>query len=222
MRNSLEILQQNANSLQALDSIKHFVENLDPKFRPGQTLSELYFLGLCVHMTKDLGHDIAEIGSYTGGSARVIEVWKNPDQKLYLIDTFEGLKDCEGKDGNQIWNGYANTESDLAITFEDVKSSFEGQNVEVIKGFFPKDAPSSFENKKFSFVHLDVDTYASTLACLKYFYPKMADEGIIVSHDYVNNHAPGVKKAVDEFVLSSGSRMLAMNGDSTQAAIFKN
>ena len=52
-------------------------------------------------------------------------------------------------------------------------------------------------NKKFSFVHLDVDLYKSTLDCLKYFYPRVSRGGVIISHDYPNSD--GVNKAFDEF-----------------------
>ncbi len=51
--------------------------------------------------------------------------------------------------------------------------------------------------KKFSFVHLDVDTYKSTLDCLAFFYGRMSRGEILISQDY--HAATGVRIAVDEF-----------------------
>jgi hypothetical protein len=52
-------------------------------------------------------------------------------------------------------------------------------------------------NSRFSFVHLDADLYKSTLYSLNFFYPRLVDGGLILSHDY---HAEGVKRAFHEFL----------------------
>ena len=53
------------------------------------------------------------------------------------------------------------------------------------------------QDRTFSLVNLDVDTYESTKQCLLFFYNRMSTGGIIISHDYLT--APGVQKAFDEF-----------------------
>ncbi len=63
---------------------------------------------------------------------------------------------------------------------------------------------------EFSFVHLDVDTYRSTLKCLEYFYTRINAGGAIISHDY--NSAPGVKKAIDEFFEIKIEPIIEMSG----------
>ena len=201
---------------------KMYIEFQDPKFRPGQSVTEMYILAMCVALTRDLKCDLAEVGVYSGGSALHINSIKHPDQKMYLFDTFQGLMDCQMQDaGGRVWNGMANSVDELRITVDDIKKNFKDQNVEIITGYFPESAPEEFENKIFSFVHLDTDTYASTLNCINYFYPKMSSGGIIVVHDYVNDDAPGVKKAVDELTDLFKLKVLIVGADSTQAVIFK-
>ena len=52
---------------------------------------------------------------------------------------------------------------------------------------------------KFQFIHLDVDLYQPTKDSLDFFYPKLAQGGIIVCDDYNFSTFPGAKKAWDEF-----------------------
>jgi hypothetical protein len=44
------------------------------------------------------------------------------------------------------------------------------------------------ENEKFSFVHSDVDLYASTRSVLEFFYPRMLPGGVILTHDFATAH----------------------------------
>jgi O-methyltransferase len=77
------------------------------------------------------------------------------------------------------------------------------------KGIFPTTA-KPVEGKIFSFVHLDVSTYKSTLSCLEFFYPRMSTGGIILSHDYLN--AFGVTKAFDEFFEERPKPVISLTG----------
>ncbi len=121
---------------------------------------------------------------FRGGSAAVISD-NCPAKLLHCFDTFEGLP-CEGERKGQ-----------YAFNFEDVKEYLKNKNVKFYKGFFPDTAP---ENVAFySLVHLDGDIYESTLSALKYFWPRMVKNGIIVLDDL--NQEPGVNQALEEFGL---------------------
>jgi O-methyltransferase len=48
-------------------------------------------------------------------------------------------------------------------------------------------------------VHVDVDLYEPTRACLEYFYPRMAAGGIILCDDYGTPAFPGARRAWLEF-----------------------
>jgi hypothetical protein len=50
-----------------------------------------------------------------------------------------------------------------------------------------------------------VHTYASTLESLRFFWPRLVDRGLIVTHD---SHAAGVARATQEFVAETGARTI--------------
>jgi len=150
---------------------------------------EAYTIYSAVKSTDGLSGDIAEAGVYRGGSAKVICQAKG-DRSLHLFDTFEGLP----HDGEVDWFF---SKGDYSANYEDVRREFANEkNVHLYKGLFP-DTAGPISDKTFSFVHLDVDLYSSTLACLNFFYDRMEKGGIIISHDY--GYHEGVKKAFTEF-----------------------
>jgi len=64
--------------------------------------------------------------------------------------------------------------------------------------------PNCFDDdpiRKYSFLHLDVDSYSSTYDALKYFYPRISVGGYIICDDYgflaFKNAA---KKAIDDYM----------------------
>jgi hypothetical protein len=89
-------------------------------------------------------------------------------------------------------------------------------NVLFHQGFFP-DSAAGLEDLRFSFVHLDVDIYRSTLSCLEWFYPRMNRGAMLVSHDYPV--AEGVRKAFDEFLADKPECLIELS--ETQAAFIK-
>ena len=132
--------------------------------------------------------DIAEVGTASGGSARLIGEYSS-GKTIHVFDTFEGLPDPDARDEGFIKGAYK-------CSFEKVQHYLQGLPVEFHKGLFPGSA-ALLQNHQFSFVHLDVDLYQSTLDCLKFFYPRLNPGGIIISHDYVIS--PGVNQAFAEF-----------------------
>ncbi|HET6458464.1 MAG TPA: TylF/MycF/NovP-related O-methyltransferase [Nitrosopumilaceae archaeon] len=138
--------------------------------------------------------DMAEVGVFQGGSAKLICEAKG-NGKLHLFDTFEGLPELSDKDthfGVKYWkkSQFGNT------SVENVKKYLSKySNVFYYKGTFPETA-NPITDLKFSFVHIDVDLYQSTMDCLKFFLPRLVQGGIILSHDY---HTGGVRSAFDEF-----------------------
>ncbi|MCX6682557.1 MAG: class I SAM-dependent methyltransferase [Methanoregula sp.] len=152
---------------------------------------EAYHIYMAVKRTQKVPGDIAEVGVYKGGSAKIICAAKG-DKHLHLFDTFEGLPKVE--DVDMVWPFY---EGKFATSYQGVKDYLSTEyNVFFYKGIFP-DTSGPVRAKSFSFVNLDVDTYESTRRCLEFFYTRMSTGGIIISHDYLT--APGVQKAFDEF-----------------------
>ncbi|MGA7627599.1 MAG: TylF/MycF/NovP-related O-methyltransferase [Methanoregula sp.] len=173
---------------------KEFASNLK-KIRSDTDLLlediEAYQIYMAAKITEKVAGDIAEVGVYKGGSAKIICSAKG-ERVLHLFDTFAGLPRVDDVDA--VWPFY---EGKFAASYDDVKTYLsQEKNVFLYKGIFP-DTSGPVRDIRFSFVNLDVDTYNSTKQCLEFFYPRMNSGGVIVSHDYLT--APGVRKAVDEY-----------------------
>jgi len=149
-------------------------------------------------MTSHLEGDLSEIGVYKGGSALAM-AHHFPDLNLYCFDTFEGMPQTTEFDNCHKKGDFAST------SFEKVKSLFKNYpNVRVYKGIFPRENTKDVLDKKFKFVHLDVDIYQSYKECIEFFYPRLVPNGIILFDDYHAGTCLGAKKAVDEFICESG------------------
>ncbi len=151
--------------------------------------SEIFLVYSLALAQRRLDGDYSEVGVYRGSSAKMICEAKG-DKTLYLFDTFEGLPEVEKIDvlfSKNLFSG----------SIDSVKRRLaKYKNVCIVKGEFPETSNIAM-NKRFAFVHLDVDIYNSTKNCLGFFYDRMVKGGIILSHDY--SQAKGVKKAFDEF-----------------------
>lgn len=134
---------------------------------------------------------MAEVGTYQGASAKLICEAKG-DTPLHLFDTFTGLPKSAAEDRN------VHREHQYACSLEAVQAYLaKYPNVRYYAGRFPETA-NDVSNEQFSFVHLDVDLYESTLSCLKFFYPRLIPGGILLSHDY--SLLAGVRLAFDQFL----------------------
>jgi predicted O-methyltransferase YrrM len=189
------------------DRRKEFAKNLRKIRKETELLLEdieAYHIYMAVRTTQKIPGDIAEVGVYRGGSAKIICSAKG-EKALHLFDTFEGLPKVDEID--MVWPFY---EGKFAASFEDVRDYFkENKNVHFYKGIFP-DTAGPVKDKVFSLVNLDVDCYESTKQSLEFFYPRMSRGGIIISHDYIT--APGVKKAFDEFFTGKDEPVLETAG----------
>ena len=71
-------------------------------------------------------------------------------------------------------------------------------------------------DRRYRFVHVDVDLYQPTRDSLRYFFPKLRPGGIIITDDYV---WPGARKAFDEFAAERALEL--QTTDANQAYIVK-
>lgn len=149
-----------------------------------------------------LDGDMAEVGMFQGGSAKLICAVKG-DVPFWGFDTFEGLIDVGADDthwGTTFFRNGAYRANEQAVR----NYIGDAPGITLTKGYFPASAGKAAD-RRFSFVHLDVDTYASTLESLRFFWPRLVDRGVIVTHD---SHAVGVARAAREFVAESGARTI--------------
>jgi hypothetical protein len=166
--------------------------------------NEAYQIFMAVKNTEKITGEIAEVGTYKGGSAKLICEAKG-NKTLHLFDTFNGLPELgQVDDSNQFHKGQ------FSASLEDVKKYLDCyNNIYFYKGLFPGNS-EVIQDSIFSFVHLDLDLYEATKASLEFFYPRMNKGGIIISHDYINTK--GVKKAFDEYFQDKIEPIIEMSG----------
>lgn len=165
--------------------------------------NEAYQIFMAVKRTAKIEGDIAEVGVYKGGTAKLICEAKG-NRVLHLFDTFVGIPTIQEIDSPLCHEGQ------FSASFNEVKSYLNGyKNVYFYKGIFPATA-EPVRHKRFSFVNLDVDIYESTRDRLEFFYPRMNRGGVIILHDYIG--ALGVGKAIDEFFKDKPEPIIEMFG----------
>lgn len=157
--------------------------------------------------------DFAEIGVYRGGTAKLLlHVVEGSDRKVHLFDTFAGMPKSDERD--------LHTEGDFNDTSLDAVRGFlsPARNAAFYAGEFPKTA-EGLENKRFAFVHVDVDIARSVEACCEFFYPRMVAGGVMVFDDYGATSCPGAKLAADAFFASRPETLMHLA--TTQAMVIK-
>ena len=77
------------------------------------------------------------------------------------------------------------------------------------KGWIPEKF-HEVEDRRFSFIHIDVDLYQPTLNSLAFFYPRTTLGGIILSDDYGFITCPGQKRAMDLFFSDKPEEIVAL------------
>ncbi len=156
--------------------------------------------------SQNLSGDIAECGSFQGHSAHIIATLlkqNNINKQLHIFDSFEGLSRR-----NEEFDLAKNNLSEEAITEEigRFKFSLEGLKenlrefnfIKYYKGWIPERF-HEIEDKRFCFVHIDLDLYDPILASLNFFYPRLENGGVMVIDDYGYTHFQGAEKAFKEF-----------------------
>jgi hypothetical protein len=154
------------------------------------TSDRLVTLALGVRNTSHLPGEMAEAGVYRGGSAKLISIM-NPNKRLHLFDTFEGIPEDDAMEGGH-------KKGEFSSKYEDVRAFLADDPVEFHVGRFPNSASNLSRNVRFSFVHLDLDIYQSTADAIDFFWPRMVGGGIIAFDDYGWQNCPGVAVAIAE------------------------
>ncbi len=122
-----------------------------------------------------------------------------------MFDSFEGISAPTKFDGSY-WR-----EGDLSCGMDVVKENLgEFENISIHKGWIPERF-SDIEDKRFAFVHVDVDLYEPTRDSIHFFYPRMNQGGIILCDDYGFTSCPGATRAIDEFLADKPEKMISLS-----------
>jgi len=166
-----------------------------------------WIMGQLMRLTDTVAGDTAECGSFKGCSSWLI--LKNNDMSSHnrmhhIFDSFEGLSEPKAEDG-----GYWSPGT-FIIGEDVVKNNLETGNYKLYKGWIPERFPE-IKDRKFSFVHVDVDLYDPTKDSMEFFYDRLNPGGVLLCDDYGCSTCPGATKAVDEFLEDKPEKMMALS-----------
>ena len=160
-----------------------------------------YELWKIIEQAEKVEGDVLEVGVWRG-STSIIMASKlksmNSDKHLYACDTFEGVVKSSADHDNFYQDG---EHSDTSFEFVKnlIQNEFNLENVTLLKGIFPEDTEHCVKDRKFSFCHIDVDTYNSGKEVVKWIWDKMNPGGIIVFNDYGFPMTRGITQLVNEY-----------------------
>ena len=165
--------------------------------------------------------DVAECGVYRGGSLLTMGLYlkqNNIGKKLFGFDSFEGFPEAVqvdvtlggASDEQKRVGGFGDT--NYARLCERIADFDLADTIQLRKGFFDETLAQA-HSVRFCFVHLDVDIYSSYKTCMEFFYPRLAEGGVILFDEYNDPPWPGCNKAIDEFLADKPERPIAIQAN---------
>jgi len=157
------------------------------------SLDRKYALDQLMKVARAVDGDTVECGAYKGASSYLICRRIAGLRKRHCIfDSFEGLSSPDDVDG-AYW-----TLGDLRADASEIRKNLQAFDfVEYYEGWIPERF-GEVADRKFCFVHLDVDLYQPTFDSLEFFYPRLSPGGILICDDYFQT-CPGAQLALDTF-----------------------
>lgn len=149
---------------------------------------------------------IADLGTSRGGTSFIMRRLA-PEKDLHIFDTWTGTPYddplCHHKSGE--W----------AASYEECQKLVgNGELTHYWSGVFPLSVFSGWNNldeKYFSFVYVDMDTYQATKDAIEFFYPRLVSSGKIMVDDYGWEPCAGVEKAVWEVLPKDAKATIISN-----------
>lgn len=188
----------------------HLIWPTNEKFRqasevwkaiPGLPDDRRFFLISTAASVRNVEGDTADIGVRFGTSSFFILCGiDKPAKQHHMFDSFEGLSEPTPRDSaadkQTLWQ-----KGQLLAEEEVTKKNLHmyAGRCHYYKGWIPARFPD-VKDKKFAFVHVDVDLYQPTLDTLEFFYERVSPGGVIVCDDYGSTLCFGARKAMDEFM----------------------
>lgn len=179
--------------------------NFGWKEASGPKIQRMYMVRNFLLSTKGLDGDWAECGVFKGSTSLIMAEYNRRYEILqagcnvHLFDSFEGLANPASADSgtNMVKGDYLGTEDEVRRNLSDYDCFVYH------RGWIP-DRFADVANRKFSFVHIDVDFYEPVRDSLDFFLPRMVNGGIIVLDDYGCAETPGALRAANEMAARHG------------------
>jgi hypothetical protein len=148
-----------------------------------------------------------EIGCYRGLSAWLACNFfekHGRDIEFHICDSFEGLSEWNEHDKPSHLNDdkMSRQSGKFACTEDEVRKNLSDFNfVNFHKGWIPEPFVE-LQEKRFCYVHLDVDLYEPTRDSLDFVWPRIQNGGVLLLDDYSIIRYPGAKVAIDEYFMN--------------------
>ena len=189
---------------------------MDAQFYTGMTSTDNelrrqrhYVLNHLLHNVDFSSGDVCEAGCWKGLSAYQIAsfIQKRKEKvRFHIFDSFEGLSEIQSQDRSEFdERNPEEVRKQFACPQDMVQNNLKAFDfIEYHKGWIP-DRFDDVSDRTFCFVHIDVDLYQPIYDSFCFFYPRMAQDGIMVFDDYGCLQFPGAQKAVDQCLKEHGN-----------------
>jgi len=174
----------------------------------GQNTPRRFMVHQLAALVQAIPGDTAECG-VLGGSTSYLICTALPGRHHFMFDSFEGCSKPTSTDGDY-WSPH-----DLTCALETARQNLgEFNDISFHQGWIPERFSDVGPDRRFCFVHIDVQLYQPTRDSFEFFYPRMSLGGIIVCDDYGFTTCPGATQAVDEFLCGKPERMIRLDSGS--------
>jgi hypothetical protein len=174
----------------------------------GMNADRRWMLAQLMRLVAGVPGDTAECGAFRGAGSYLIcrmnALQASQRRRHFIFDSFAGLSEPSAHDGGHWRRG------DLTCGAEEVRANLAGfAAVSLHPGWIPERFPDVAE-RRFAFVHVDVDLYEPTRDSLTFFYPRLSEGAILVCDDYGFTTCPGATRAVDEYLAGRPEKMVSL------------
>jgi O-methyltransferase len=146
--------------------------------------------------------DTAECGVFNGSSSWLIAKALNRDH--FMFDSFEGMSAPSADDSPFAY------ENELACSLEIAQRNLaDCPKAVFLQGWIPARF-NQVQDRKFCFVHIDVQQAQPTRDSIEFFYPRMNPGGLMLFDDYGFTTCPGARKTIDEFISNKPEKIIAL------------
>lgn len=160
--------------------------------------------------TRQVGGVVIECGAYRGATSLLLALLgriNGVDQKVLILDTFEGMPAVSGYDLSRNPGEFRPPTDQVELIQRQANALGVRERVEVHKGLFNATFTSlAPRDLHFSFVHIDANIYQGTLEACAFTIPRVAPGGLVVFDDYNGVCDLGARLAIDEYLIGRGLR----------------
>ena len=171
----------------ALDPLAHVLRR-SGAISSGHEAARVLGLTFAYVHSEGIEGDYAEFGVWTGRT--FVEAWRigkslGGDQRYFAYDSFEGLPDAGGIDGDGRFKPGEFSHSRRTFESRLRRARVPARDVEIVEGFYDVSLDSAApEPRQVAVAWVDCDLYASTVPVLEFLTDRLAQGSILLFDDW--------------------------------------